>query len=106
MVRLGNFQRFKSRNHFVVVPNPQLDKVVELTQMFSKDSGLEEVESVVKDRVFERSVFVKDDFRIEVMKRNGTFDALQRDSGLVTSGTCAEKADIVINQLNTIEENG
>lgn len=103
MQRLSNFQRFKRRNDFSFAPNPQLDNVVELKQMFSVDSGLEETESVLKKRVFDNPLFTKNDFRIEVMKRNGTFSALTKDSGLVDSGTSAEKADVVVNQINTIE---
>lgn len=103
MERLSNFQRFKRRNAFSFAPNPQLDNVVELKQMFSEDSGLEETESVLKKRIFDKPLFTKNDFRIEVMKRNGTFSALTKDSGLVDSGTSAEKADVIVNQINTIE---
>lgn len=103
MVRLSNYQRFKRRNNFSFSPNPELDKVVELKQVVSDKSGLEEVESVTKKRVFEKPLFVKNDFRIEVMKRNGTFGALTKDSGLVGSGTSAEKADVVVNQIKTLE---
>lgn len=101
MVRLSNFQRLKRRNVFSISPNPELDNIVELKQVVSEKSGLEEVESVTKKRIFDKPMFVKNDFRIEVMKRNGTFSALTKDSGLVGSGTSAEKADVIVNQLNT-----
>lgn len=105
MVRLSNFQRLKRRNNFSISPNPELDNIVELKQVVSEKSGLEEVESVIKKRVFDKPMFYKNDFRIEVMKRNGTFSSLTKDSGLVTFGTSSEKADVIVNQLN-IQENG
>ena len=101
-MRLSNYSRSLVVSGFKVEKNPCLDKYNELKPIIGK-SGLEEVKPTLKARVFEKPIFCKDDFRIEVMRRNGTFDALQKSSGLVGSGTSSEKADVFINQFNNVE---
>lgn len=102
--RLGNYARSQRVNRFEVETNPYLDKVETVKPYM--ENGLEEVKIIKSDRKFEKPIFVKNDFRIEVMRRNGTLGAITPNEGLVASGCRGEKADVAIenvSQLNSQE---
>lgn len=102
--RLGNYAQSQSVNRFEVERNPYLDKVTRTKYVVNEKNGLEEVELIKEDRKFEKSIFKKDDFRIEVLRRNGVLDSMKVSEALVGSGTRGEKADAALDSINLDNE--
>lgn len=98
--RLGNYAQSQRVNSFEVEKNPYLDKVTRTKYVVNEKNGLEEVELIKEDREFKKSIFKKDDFRIEVLRRNGVLDSMKVNDGLIGFGTRGEKADDAIDSIN------
>ena len=102
--RLGNYAQSQRVNSFKVEKNPYLDKVTRTKYVINEKNGLEEVELIKEDREFKKSIFKKDDFRIEVLRRNGVLDSMKVSEGLIGSGTRGEKADAAIDSIDLNNE--
>lgn len=98
--RLGNYAQSQRVNSFEVEKNPYLDKVTRTKYVINEKNGLEEVELIKEDRKFEKPIFKKDDFRIEVLRRNGVLDSMKVSEGIIGFGTRGEKADAAIDSIN------